>query len=150
MFTRSKLVWAAFALCVAVAGVGGWLLRVVPARPGAAVRTAQDFVECLRAHDLERAYRLTTRRGEVGGSFEEFRGVVRQQWPAAAPVPVRFVAVGPFQSYGNRLRRWFHGREADPKEVWLEFSVGGVPFGVRAARTDGGEWKVSYFQSHAG
>ena len=63
---------------------------------------------------------------------------------------VRFEAVRPFQSYGNLLHRWFHGREVDPLQFWLEFSVDGVPFTVRETRGHGGEWKVDYFESHAG
>ena len=126
------------------------LLGMIPARPSSAVRTAQSFVDGLRDSKLQQAYQLTTRRGEVGGSLAEFQAVVRQQWPATAPAFVRFKEARPFQSYGNRLRRWLHGREADPPQLWLEFSVGGVPFTVREIHGLDGEWKVDYFESHAG
>ena len=126
------------------------LLRTVPARPGSAIQTAQSFVDGLRAHELERAYRLITQRSGVGASFGEFQGIVRQQWPGTPPALIRFLAVRPFQSYGNRLTRWLQGRATDPAELWLEFSVDGTPFEVRETRADGGEWKVDSFQSHAG
>ena len=74
----------------------------------------------------------------------------RQQWPRTPPTAVRFLAARPLQSYGNRLRRWLEGREADPQEMWLEFSIDGMPFEVREARRDGGAWKVDFFQAHAG
>ena len=126
------------------------LLWTVPARPTSAIRHAQSFVDCLGSHELERAYRLTTQRGEVGRSFGDFQGIVRQQWPGVTASPVRFLSARPAQSYGNRLRRWFQGREIEPPERWLEFSADGVPFQVRETRAGGREWRVSSFQSHAG
>lgn len=128
----------------------GLLLRVIPAQPGSAIKTAQSFVDGLRTHELQQAYQRTTQRGEVGSSLAEFQAVVRRQWPATAPAYVRFEAVRPTQSYGNRLRRWLRGQEVDPPQLWLEFSVGGVPFTVRETRGHDGEWKVDYFESHAG
>ena len=77
------------------------------------------------------------------------RGARRNGRPAP-PGAARFVAARPFQSYGNRLRRWWQGRPVDPPQCWLEFSVDGVPFQVREVRTDGGGWEVDLFQSHAG
>ena len=107
-------------------------------------------MDCLRSDELERAYRLTIRRGEVGGDLGEFQTVARRQWPTAAPASVQFLGVRPRQSYGNRLRRWLRGQSTDPPEMWLEFSVDGVSFEVRERPTDDGGWKVDFFQSHAG
>ena len=150
MTNRRKVTWTVvLGLFAGALGVG-LFLRLVPARPETAIQTAQSFVDCLRSHELEQAYQLTTRQSEADRSFAEFQGIVRQQWPGAPPVSVRFLAAHPSQSYGNRLRRWVHGQEVDPQELWLEFSVDGMPFQVREARVGGGEWKVSYFQAHAG
>ena len=139
-----------FGLTVAVVLGVGLLLRVIPAQPSAAIATAQGFVDCLRARELQRAYQLTTQRSEVGSDLAEFQTIVWQQWPTTAPASVRFEAVRPFQSHGNRLRRWLHGQEIDPPQLRLEFSVGGVPFTVRETRGPSGEWKVDSFASHAG
>ena len=150
MLIPTKKVWMLSGLLAAVVLGACLLLRVIPAQPGSAIGTAQSFVDCLRVREVTHAYQLTTQRGEVGRSLAEFQAVVRQQWPATTPASVRFEAVHPFQSYGNRLRRWLHGREADPPQLWLEFSVDGVPFTVRETRVNKGEWKVDYFESHAG
>ncbi len=150
MLIRAKRILTVSGLLIAVALGVGLLLRMIPAQPSSAIGTAQSFVEGLRDGKFQQVYPLTTRRGEVGGNLAEFQAVVRQQWPATAPASVRFEAVRPSQSYGNRLRRWLYGRDADPPQLWLEFSVDGVPFTVREMRGDGGEWKVDYFESHAG
>ena len=150
MTNRWKVTWTVVLGLFAGAIGAGLFLRLVPARPEKAIQTAQSFVDCLRSHELEHAYRLTTRQGEVGKSVGEFQKVVRQQWPGARTVSVRFLTAHPSQSYGNRLRRWSNGQEVDPQELWLEFSVDGLPFQVREARVGSGEWKVSYFQAHAG
>ena len=107
-------------------------------------------MDCLRSHELEQAYQLTTRQSEVSRSFGGFQSIVRQQWPGAPPVSLRFLSVHPSQSYGNRLPHWVNGQEIDPQELWLEFSVDGMLFQVRETRVNGGEWKVGYFQAHAG
>ncbi len=150
MSIQAKRILTVSGLLAAVVLGAGLLLRMISAQPRSAIKTAQSFVDGLRDGKLQQAYQLTTRRDEVGGSLAEFQAVVRQQWPATAPASVRFKEARPFQSYGNRLRRWLHGREADPPQLWLEFSVDGVPFTVREARAGGGEWKVDYFESHAG
>ena len=150
MRTRSKLAALSVVLVAVVALGAGWLLHAVPVRPGQALRTAERFVELLQAQDLSGAYGLTTQRGDVGRSLEEFQSVVRRQWPGDRSAMVRRLAVGPFQSYGNRLRRWLRGQQVEMPELHVEFSVGGVPFEVRERSTKDGEWKVSYFQTHAG
>ncbi len=150
MLIRTKTVWMTCGLLVAVILGVGSLLRAIPARPSAAIGTAQSFVDALRVHELERAYQLTTRQGEVDDTLAEFQAVVRQQWPTTAVASVRFEGVHPFQSYGNRLRRWLRGQEADPPQLWLEFAVDGLPFTVRETRQHPGAWKVDFFESHAG
>ena len=105
---------------------------------------------CLQARELSQAYLLTTQQGEVGKSFADFQQVVHQQWPEGTAAPVQRLAVGPFQSYGNRLRRWFRGQKVEMPELHVGFSVGGVPFEVREKYVGKEEWKVSYFQAHAG
>lgn len=149
MGTRSKIVGFVVVLVAATLGAG-WLLRAIPARPGRALQTAEKFVELLKAQDLPGAYQLTTRRGGVGSNLEEFQTVVRQQWPGGTSATIRRLAVGPFQSYGNRLRRWLRSQQVEMPELYVEFSVGGVPFKVSERYTKDGEWKVSYFQTHAG
>ena len=106
----------------------------MPARPEAAIQTARDFVNCLRSHEWERAYELTAQKSNMGKNFAEFQSIVRQQWPTATPASIRFLTVHPFQSYGNRLRRWAYGQTIDPQELWLDFSVDGLPFQVRERR----------------
>ncbi len=150
MRIRPAILWIVLAVLVTGILGAGVFLRTVPARPGQAIRTAEKFVDCPKTQELTQAYQLTTQRGDVGKSFVDFQKVVRQQWPEGTTAPIRRLAVSPFQSYGNRLRRWLQGQEVEMPEVHVEFSVGGMPFEVRERYVGKGEWKVSYFQAHAG
>ena len=150
MRIRPITLWIVLAVVAVGAVVVGLLLRTVPAQPRQAIRTAEKFADCLKTQELPQAYQLTTQRGDVGKSFTDFQKVVGQQWPEGTTGPVQRLAVWPFQSYGNRLRRWLRGQEVEMPELHVQFSVGGVPFEVRERYVGKGEWKVSYFQAHAG
>ena len=149
MPAQSKIIWVSAGVLASVLGASlyAW---VVPAQPRPAIQTAESFVGFLKGRKLEQAYRLTTQKDEVGRSLTAFQTIVDQQWPGVPTAPVKRLAVGPFQSHGNRWRRWMQGREVELPELRVEFSVGGVPFEVRERNAGHGEWKVSYFQSHAG
>ena len=142
-------------LPVALAGLAaatGYGLTVRSYVPPAAVDVANNFVERVNAGDLPAAHRLTRRDAAVGASLAEFEAKLRRQLAIDAfPLrrPVTFVgARSGGQSYGNRLRRWIMGRKVDPDVVDLDYSFG-LPFEIRLAADEGGNWRIIFFQSHA-
>ena len=150
MHIRSKVRWLAAGALPIVLGLIFLGMHLVPARPGAAVQRAHHFVRFLQVGAWEQAYALTDQQTAVGKTLGDFRRLVARQWPGTPPASVRLLSVRPFQSYGNRWRRWAAGREVEQTVLHLEFTVDGVPFEVRERYAGHGEWKVNYFQSHAG
>jgi hypothetical protein len=112
---------------------------------------SRNFIDRVQAGDLDGAYMLTSREASVGSSFAGFEASIRRQmgidaFPAERPVEL--IGTRGFQSYGNRLRRWITGRKIDPDQVSVDYFIG-LPFEVRLKSNDKGEWRVTYFQSHA-
>jgi hypothetical protein len=143
-------VLAALVLAMAIAAVR------VQYIPSEAVSLSIAFVDLIRSGDIAKAHELTTKDGGVGRDLAAFTDKVDREWgghdgdrgPAdRGPAEVRDVR--PFQSYGNRLRRWISGRSMDAAETSLDLSVGGLPFEVRVVHLRGGGWRVRYFQGHA-
>jgi hypothetical protein len=56
---------------------------------------------------------------------------------------------GGFQSCGNRLRRRMFGRKIDPDSINIDHIVGGHPFQTRLTSDDRGQWRITFFESHA-
>jgi hypothetical protein len=61
----------------------------------------------------------------------------------------RLVGIAPFQTNGNRLRRWVSGRGIDEPELQIEFD-GACPLRItlRLSSTQG--WQVVGYGTHAG
>jgi hypothetical protein len=120
--------------------------------PPAAVDVANTFIDRINVGDVPAAYRLTRQDASVGTSLGEFDLKLRRQLAIDAfPLhrSVNFIAVrGGGQSYGNRLRRWMSGRKVDPDIVDLDY-VFAVPFEIRLASDERGNWRVIFFQSHS-
>jgi hypothetical protein len=120
--------------------------------PDAPLAISRNFIDLVRAGELDRAYQLTDRRISVGRTLAAFEARIRDQLgidtfptsPAAELIGSR----NGFQSCGNRLRRWVSGRKIDPDIMSFDYVLG-APFEVRLTSDDQGQWRISYFQSHA-
>ena len=120
--------------------------------PRAPIEISRNFIDLVQAGDLGGAYRLTNQEVSVGSSFAAFEAGIRHQMAIDAfPAnrPVELIGTHGFQSYGNVLRRWIMGRKIDPDQVSVDYFIG-LPFEVRLRSNDKGEWRITYFQSHAG
>ena len=113
--------------------------------PNEAINVAQEFLHHLELQELPAAYALTVQNNEyVGKTLTEFSSLSSKE----SCKSVLFKSTFPFQSNGNRLRRWLAGKEVDMLEVSVEFECW-YPYRVTLRRVDGG-WKVFYFGAHAG
>jgi hypothetical protein len=113
---------------------------------------SRNFIALIQAGDLGGAYLLTDQKADVGSTLADFEANIRYQlaidvFPANRPIKL-IGTQGGFQSYGNRLRRWVTGRKTDPDQVNVDYFVG-LPFEVSLRSNDRGEWRITYFQSHA-
>jgi hypothetical protein len=61
----------------------------------------------------------------------------------------RLVGIAPFQTNGNRLRRWVSGRGVDEPELQMEFD-GACPLRVTLRLSAGQGWQVVKHGTHAG
>ena len=115
--------------------------------PSAAMRVAQAFVDRLQAGKFAQAHELTVKNNDyVGTTPAEFERIARRQFCGA----IHLVSTFPFQSNGNRLRRWLAGAEVEMPEVRVEFAEGACLFGVSVRHQGAGQWQVYSFASHAG
>ncbi len=121
-----------------------WWLRAAHF-PVQAVQVAHTFVLHLEAQRYPQAYALAVAGGGVGRSVEQFETFAKSQRCSAT----RIVSTFPYQSNGNRLRRWWAGRSVDLDEVVVEFD-GACLLGVKVQRNASGAWRVVRFASHAG
>jgi hypothetical protein len=118
----------------------------------APIDLSRNFIALIEAGDLGGAYLLTDQKADVGSTVADFEANIRYQlaidvFPANRPIEL-IGTQGGFQSYGNRLRRWVTGRKTDPDQVNVDYFVG-LPFEVSLRSNDRGEWRITYFQSHA-
>ena len=138
----------ALALAVALAGVcaaaAAWWLHQQH-HPTEAVNAAKAFVHDMERHDHAAAFARTLGGPATGTTPLELARTARRQLCPPAAV----VYTIPFQSHGNRLRRWVAGREVDEPQVRVEFA-GACLFGVTLRRVGPGQWRVTRFDSHAG
>jgi hypothetical protein len=130
----------------------GYVLSRTNCVPDAPLAISRNFIDLVRAGELDRAYQLTDRRISVGRTLAAFEARIRGQLhidtsptsPAAELIGSR----SGFQSCGNRLRRWVSGRKIDPDITSFDYFFG-APFEVRLTSDDQGQWRISYFQGHA-
>jgi hypothetical protein len=124
-------------------------LSYVPLPP---IEISKNFIDLIQAGNLDDAYLLTNQEVSVGSSFAAFEANIRYQMAIDAfPTnrPVKLIGTHSFQTYGNWLRRSIMGRKIDPDQVSVDYFIG-LPFEVRLRSNDKGEWRITYFQSHAG
>jgi hypothetical protein len=108
-------------------------------------KVAEEFLEHLKAGEFQKAHDLTVKSGYVGNSAKELASVLKNHCINVR----RFAYTFPFQSNGNRLRRWLSGREIEIPEVHVEIE-GSCLLGITVRHIGENEWKVSRFASHAG
>lgn len=137
--------YAAFAVMLVLAGIGltFWLkAEHVPTVP---IQIAEEFIGYLHANNYESAITLTMKNTYVGKTADDLAIVSHRQLCKVT----RMVGTFPFQSNGNRLRRWFSGRKIEMPEVHIEYE-GECLFRVTLRHVGNGQWKVFNFGSHAG
>jgi hypothetical protein len=130
----------------------GYLLSRSNCLPDAPLAISRNFIDLVRVGQLDRAYHLTDRRISVGSTFAAFEAKIRDEFPIdtfpTRPAGELIGSRSGFQSCGNRLRRWVSGRKIDPDIMSVDYVLG-APFEVRLTSDDQGQWRISYFQSHA-
>lgn len=112
-----------------------------------ATQIAKNFVELLQVGDTQSAYQLTLKNALVGATPLEFKAISAHQLCGSNLV---LVGHSPVQTNGNRFRRWLKATEIDMPEIRIEFEQGPCLFEVSLRHAVNGQWKVYYFQSHAG
>ncbi len=142
-----------FLVAITMSATGsGYLLSRSNCLPDAPLAISRNFIDLVRAGELDRAYQLTDRRISVGSTLTAFEAKIRNQLHIDTfSTSLAAELVGSrsgFQSCGNRLRRWVSGRKIDPDIVSFDY-VFTAPFEVRLTSDDQGQWRISYFQSHA-
>lgn len=147
VLTRQRLrLPAALALgALALVGAGWWMLHQ-PHTPAGAIAEAQAFVREVEQGQFAAAHARTARNAATGETLERFQARAGRE--LCPPAKVAYTL--PFQSHGNRLRRWLAGREVDEPQVLVEFQGSPCLFGVTLRRTGTGPWRIVRFASHAG
>lgn len=132
-------------VAVALLAAGGFFWLKAEHRPEEAIAQAQNFINFVQENKLEEAYQLTLQNQLVGKTVGDFSVNVKNQICSLNKQTTTF----PFQSNGNRMRKWLRGRPIEPPEITVEFT-GSCLFGVTLRYVEGGLWIVYFFQSHAG
>lgn len=142
--SRKRWLVLAASLAAVAAATGAWWLHQ-PHHPTLAVHAAQAFVHEMGQYHYDAAFARTLGHPATGTSPLELARTARRQ--LCPPATVAYTL--PFQSHGNRLRRWLADREVDEPQVRVEFE-GTCLFGVTLRRVGPGQWRVTRFDSHAG
>jgi hypothetical protein len=121
-----------------------WLKR--QHHPKEAVDVAQQFVTLLYQDKFESAYALTIKNGYTGKTLTEFQANAKTERCSSEP---KYDYTFPFQSNGNRLRRWINGSQIDMQQINVEFKSNCL-LGVRVKKTSDQKWRVYSFALHAG
>lgn len=121
--------------------------------PKGAAQVAESFLTLLSDGNLEQAYDLTSQRGLAGSlvenSLAEFKAKLGTNFSGFKNT-AQLQYVFPFQSQGNRLRRWLRGQEIEMPEITFDYTIGQVPYSLRLIYRGKGQWRVLYFGAHAG
>ena len=141
--TLKRYALAATVAVVACLGAVVWLKSA--RRPAEAIKVAESFLTHIEARQFPQAYALTLQRGPVGTTLEAFEVTVLRETCG----PVRLVSTSPYQSKGNRLRRWLSGATVEMPEVRVEFE-GACLLGLTVSHTEDKGWRVARFARHAG
>ncbi|MDF3837374.1 hypothetical protein P3W85_31160 [Cupriavidus basilensis] len=138
---------AVMTLAIACAMAGAWWWLKAQHRASEPVQVAQAFVAYLKVGQFAQAHGLTMKNPYTGRTVSELADISRRN--LCQVQEGRILSTFPFQSNGNRLRRWLMGQEVEMSPITIEFA-GNCPFNVTVRRTQSNDWKVSSFQSHAG
>lgn len=142
---KKQLVLAVVLAAATGAPMLWWLLHQQHL-PTEAIATAQAFVRDVEQRDYAAAFGRTLAGPATGTTPLQLQtNAQRQLCP-----PARLDYTLPFQSHGNRLRRWAAGRTLDEPQVRVEFVGSPCLFGITLRRAADGQWKVVGFASHAG
>jgi hypothetical protein len=136
---RRLLALASFAALTVGAGTFAFWVRLEH-RPEAALAATRQYIAGTVAE--ERA-RRSSRPLAGAGEHDLEAG-----WSARLESCVTPVSFSPYQTNGNRLRRFLRGAEMDDNEVDVNFFDCSVRFYLRKQAT--GDWSVYRVQSHAG
>jgi hypothetical protein len=131
--------------CLIALGASGVFWSKAAHTPKDAIAKAEAFVLLLKTGKMDEAYNLTLKNELTGKTLAAFETVAKQQFCALDKTTTTF----PFQSNGNRWRRWVQGRVLDPPQITVEFT-GACLFSVTLHNLSPKNWKVYFFQSHAG
>jgi hypothetical protein len=142
--TKSSFFIADIFLVAAIAATFIWLKR--QHYPKEAIDVAQQFVSLLHQDKFESAYALSIKNGSIGKTLTEFEAKARRE---RCPSEPKYDHTFPFQSNGNRLRRWANGSEIDVQEIVVEFKSECL-LGIRLKKTSDQQWRVFRFAVHAG
>lgn len=155
----SRFLWT-----VLILGLGMYALQQ-PHTPREQLAIAVRFIEAVRRHDFSTAYGMTTGGVLVGVTMSDFQRLIEREGlgrvATDSHVEMRLNRIAPFQSYGNRLRRFLTWREVDPDSYRIDhvLTVSGaqpqilpsqiLPFEVRLIRGKDHLWRIDFFQVHA-
>ena len=120
--------------------------------PADAVSFSNRYLSLLMEGNATAAYKLTEKNEGTGRTIDAFRDKIRRECTRHGVVQgkkIVFSYVFPRQTYGNRLRRYLHGRNPDMETISIDYHVGGVPLEIRLSSHGNGKYAVIYFQSHA-
>ncbi len=130
------------ALSLVLILLAGFFWAKAEYRPTDAVAVAQNFLAHLERQEFSEAYALTVHNNYVGKTLAVFSS-------NAEPCPSAVLKYSfPFQSNGNRLRRWLAGKEVEMLEVGVEFNCP-IPYKIILRRILG-QWKIFNYGAHAG
>ncbi len=108
-------------------------------------QVALEFHRLLLAGQYPGAFDLSIKQAYVGKTAAELQTIANRQCLNADQIKY----TTPFQSNGNRLRRWWMDKEVEMEQVSVELE-GPCLLEVRLKHTGHGKWRVTYFASHAG
>jgi hypothetical protein len=134
-------------LLITAVVIGIWLKQGYEPREARA--TTEQFIDLLYQEDFKSAYQLTSKSGYVGKTETEFTAIAERERCSSKPV---FVSTFPFQSNGNRLRRWYTKRTRDMEIINIEFrdTNNTCLLGITIKQKNNQTWRVIRFGRHAG
>ncbi len=144
-------------IAVTTTGIG---LSSLQYYPGEMKSTAIRFSKYLRDYNVTEAYKLMHPNSRAGKKYKIFKGMLdRSIYRTKSHLPslthVKYRSLFPFQSYGNKLRRWVFNSNLriNKYEVEMFFFRGlndKIPMGIRVTlmRYSGG-WRVVRTYLHA-
>ena len=145
---RAVPVWLWVLIVLVACGITGWWLRAQHTHTEA-IDTATRFVAAVRAGRHDQAFDLTLKaKGLAGRTLAEFEQRTVRQVMGGAPMVIH--ETSPFQSNGNRLRRWLTGVEIEMPEITVHMDLGALPVKVALRRDADGHWRVFNCQATAG